>query len=125
MITNKKIKNATPLIYEGIKFRSKLEVNCYKLLLENKISCEYEKTKFILQDNFIYNNNKIRQITYTPDFVGNTFIIECKGFSNDIWPLKWKLFQYYLFKNNIQVELFVVKNKRDILSMISKLKEND
>lgn len=125
IIINKKIKNATPLVYNEIKFRSKLEVSCYKLLLENNIQCEYEKVKYTIVDGFTFNNKKIRPATYTPDFTGNGFVIECKGWANDVFALKWKLFQYYLYKNNINIELFIVRNKRDILSTISKIKEND
>jgi len=80
---NSKIKNATPLTYDGIKFRSKLEVYCYKELKKHKIYANYEPVTYTILDSFYFNNKKVQGITYTPDFVGEDFIIECKGWMND------------------------------------------
>ena len=44
----------------------------------------------------LYNKgSKIRPITYTPDFVdpNGKFIIETKGYANESFPLRWKLFK--------------------------------
>lgn len=41
-----KVKNATPNIYDGIKFRSKLETYTYKKLKEANIEAGYESTHF-------------------------------------------------------------------------------
>ena len=68
--------------YDGIKFRSKLEVYCYKKLKENKIKAKYESKSFKLIDKFTYNGESVQKMSYTPDFVGKNFIIECKGFAN-------------------------------------------
>lgn len=124
MSANKKVKNATPLVYENIKFRSKLEVYCYKKLKENKIQAEYESTQYVLLDSFKYNGEIIRKMTYKPDFVGADFIIECKGRANDAFPLRWKLFKYYLFKNNLNYMLFLPRNQRDVDKVINILKEH-
>jgi hypothetical protein len=35
-------------------------------------------------------------MSYTPDFIGNKFIIECKGRPNESFPIRWKLFKKYL-----------------------------
>ncbi len=80
---NKKVRNATPLFYDGIKFKSKLEVYCYNKLKENNIKAPYEENTFTIIDNFIYNGEKVRKMTYKPDFVGKDFVIECKGKAND------------------------------------------
>lgn len=80
---NKKVRNATPLIYDGINFKSKLEVYCYQKLKEHNIEASYEGQKFVLLDSFEFNGEKIRQMTYTPDFINDRFIIECKGKAND------------------------------------------
>jgi hypothetical protein len=80
---NKKVKNATLIEYDSITFKSKLEMYCYKLLKENNISVEYEVVKFQILDPFVYNDEKVRGMIFTPDFVGDDFIIECKGFMND------------------------------------------
>jgi len=49
-------------------------------------------------------NGKVRDITYTPDFVGYDakgkikWVIECKGFANDRFPNTWKLFKQTLIR---------------------------
>lgn len=120
---NRKIKNAHPLEYNNIKFKSQLEVMTYKTLLEEGLDPQYEKEKFILWDGFIptipfYTKNKFKRkdyridviskatckdnrplgdITYTPDFTldynGRHIIIETKGIANDVFPYKLKLFR--------------------------------
>lgn len=67
-----KVRNATPNIYDGIKFRSKLETYTYKKLKEAGIDAEYESTHFELIPKFEYNGEKVRAMTYLPDFVGKT-----------------------------------------------------
>lgn len=47
MSENKKIKNASPLEYEGISFKSKLEKMAYQTLREHGLPVEYEPQKFI------------------------------------------------------------------------------
>lgn len=103
-----KVKNATPNIYDGIKFRSKLETYTYKKLKEANIIADYEMHRYELQPAFTYKGEKLRKISYKPDFVGDGFIIECKGHPNDAWPLREKLFKYYLYSNNIDIDFYVV-----------------
>lgn len=137
---NKKVKNATPLVYDGIKFKSNLEVYCYKRLKEEGIPAEYENHRFILQEGFTFNNkshevrkykgekhygdisDRVRGISYTPDFVGSNFIIETKGHPNDAFPIKWKLFKKYLVNNNMNYELFVPRNKKQVDETIEIIK---
>lgn len=121
---NKKVKNATPLDYDGISFKSKLEMYCYKLLRENKIPVEYEVVKFPILDAFSYNEEKIRGMTFTPDFVGDNFVIECKGFMNDAFPLRWKLFKYYLYKNQFRYDLYLPRNKKDVEKVVQQIVSN-
>lgn len=117
--SNKKVKNATPLTYDNIDFKSKLEVYCYKTLKESKVPVEYEKTKFQILDSFTYNNEKIRGMVFTPDFVGDDFVIECKGFMNDAFPLRWKLFKHHLYSNKLRYELYLPRNKKDVEEVVS------
>ena len=117
-MSNKKIRNATISEYAGIAFKSILECNCYKLLEASGLPFTYEAHTYQLLANtkrtntIVYtpdNKNKvrgatplvgknisIRPITYTPDFVVTldnvVFIIEAKGFQNDVYPIKRKLF---------------------------------
>ena len=109
--------------YDGIKFRSKLEVYCYKKLKENNIKAEYESTTFTILDKFTYNEESIRQMTYTPDFVGKDFIIECKGFANFSFPLRWKIFKSYLFRNKFKFDLYLPHNHKEVDETIIRIKE--
>ena len=45
---NKKIKNATPLDYKGIHFKSILEVSIFKALEENNLEPCYEENTYVL-----------------------------------------------------------------------------
>ena len=115
---NKKVKNATPMVYNNIQFRSRLEVFCYKQLLKYNIEADYEKYKFTLLDGFRFNGEAVRKMTYTPDFVGKEFVIECKGQMNDAFPLRWKLFKYFLFKNKIEYDLYLPRNQKQVIEVM-------
>ena len=64
---------------------------------------------------YVNNAYKVRDITYTPDFVdpNGKWIIEVKGYANDVFPLKMEMFKItswsgessstYLPKNQGQV----------------------
>lgn len=116
-----KVRNAIPNIYDGIKFRSKLETYTYKKLKEAGIDAEYESTHFELIPKFEYNGEKVRAMTYLPDFVGKNFIIECKGLVTDSFPLRWKIFKYYLKQENKDYKLFLVRNQKQVDEMVNEL----
>ena len=125
--SNKKIANATPIEAGGIKFRSKLELYTYRRLVEAGIQSEYEKHKYHLLEKFEFSGrsfeskkvrgkkekefievkNKINPITYTPDFVNveDKWVIEVKGFANDAFPLKWKMFKSIMNKEGYTLYL--------------------
>lgn len=119
---NGKIRNSTPNEFDGIKFRSKLETYTYKKLKEAKINAEYEKHKFELLPAFNFHGKKVRAITYLPDFVGKNFIIECKGFPNDAFPLKEKLFKYLLVDILPDSMYYVVHTQKQVDELINELK---
>lgn len=79
--------------------------------------------RYELLPAFIFNNKKYRAMTYLPDFVGDNFIIECKGYPNEAWPLREKLFRYYLYSNDIQVDFYIVHNQKEVDELIKKLKK--
>ena len=118
-----KVKNATPTQLDGIKFRSKLEAYTYKKLKEANIYAEYEQYRYMLLPSFIFENKTVRAITYLPDFVGSNFIIECKGFPNEAWPLREKLFKYYLTNNMPNHSFYLVRNQKQVDELIKKLKD--
>jgi hypothetical protein len=118
---NKKVRNATKVEIDGIKFRSKLEAYTYQKLKEAGIEAGYETVKFTLIEPFKYNKESVRAMTYTPDFVGEDFIIECKGFGNDAFPLRWKIFKYYLYTNKLNFRLYMPRNQKQVNEMIEDL----
>lgn len=140
--TNRKIKNAQNLEIDGKSFRSKLEVYCYQRLKENNIKFEYEGTKFRLLPDFKYDaescesykkkgkwgfgekSTNIKGVTYKPDFVSldDGWLIECKGYPNDAFPLRWKLFKYLLTTNGLTLDLYLPKNQGHVDLCINKIK---
>ena len=118
-----KAKNATPTQLDGIKFRSKLEAYTYKKLKEANIYAEYEQYRYMLLPSFIFENKTVRAITYLPDFVGSNFIIECKGFPNEAWPLREKLFKYYLTNNMPNYSFYLVRNQKQVDELVKVLKD--
>lgn len=119
---NKKVRNATKQEIDGIVFRSKLEAYTYQKLKEAGILAEYEQHRYTLLPKFIYNNSTVRAITYLPDFVGDGFVIECKGFATDSWANREKLFKYYLSLNEPDTKFYLVKNKKQVDELINILK---
>lgn len=117
-----KVRNATPNEYNGIKFRSKLETYTYKKLKEANIIADYETHRYELLPAFTFNDRKYRPMTYLPDFVGKNFIIECKGYPNEAWPLREKLFRYYLYSNKLDIDFYVVHTQKEVDELIKKLK---
>lgn len=129
---NKKVRNATEKIVDGIHFKSKLEVYCYEKLREAGIHAKYEYIGFNLLPSFEFTNtsievigkkkeykqasNKIRPITYTPDFIDTNFhwAIECKGMKTDSFTLKWKMFKYYLIDSGITMDLYMPRNQKQV-----------
>lgn len=138
---NKKIKNAKRSVFNGIVFKSKLEETFYKTMVIEGLNPKYEPKKFILMEGFnptipFYNRSKsrvfrqdtskIRDITYTPDFIvpynNISFIIEAKGIENDTYPLKKKLFRRLLETLDTPCLYFEVHTKRELLEVIKIIK---
>lgn len=141
-MANKKIIGATAKEYNGIKFKSKLEVIVYSTLLQEGFKPKYEEEKFVVWEGFkptvpFYNkdketrmlkieNAKVRDITYTPDFTFEykdvLIVIEAKGFENDTFPIKKKLFRKYLEKNRPSSLYFEIYTKKQLMQAISIIK---
>lgn len=80
-------RQGTKYKIDGIQFKSKLEAYCHTKLKEAGITAKYESKTFELlpEIEFKYNDKtskRILPLTYTPDFVGSDFIIECKGYAD-------------------------------------------
>lgn len=135
---NKKVKNATAFIDNGIAFKSVMEARIYKKLIEKGITPEYEPDKIILLKGFKPKHKwfidgksqiaKIRDLTYTPDFkfqyCGYIVYIEVKGFITDRYPLKRKMFLSYLDSEDgktIFAEIKTISGLNRTLEQISSL----
>jgi len=134
-----KVKNAKKSTYKGHEFKSNLELHCYKKLEEAKIPVKYEEITYTIFDALVYpqacyegtnkklynKGSKIRPITYTPDFVdpNGKFIIETKGYANESFPLRWKLFKKHLKDNNKQYVLFMPRNKKQVDEVVELIKQ--
>ena len=127
--------------FDGIKFASGLEKYMYKALKSAKISATYEGATFDVQEGFMFNTDsyerqangkgaminrgqkKILNIKYTPDFVSDSFIIECKGRANESFPLRWKMFKKYVNKHLKHVTLYKPQNQKEcdeVIKLITK-----
>lgn len=102
----------TKVIYNGIKFDSKKEMQRYKeleLLESTDYICNLElQKKFLLQDGYTNaKGKKIRPIYYISDFyyydyIDNKWIVEdTKGVRTEVYKLKKKLFEY---KYNLTID---------------------
>lgn len=118
-----RVKNATAVDKYGIHFRSKLECYTYEALISAGIHAKYEPKHFTLLNKFEYLGEKIRPITYLPDFIGTyknkKFIIECKGLIGDSFPLRFKLFKYYLKRHKSKYKCYLVRNHKQVSEMIN------
>ena len=118
-----RVKNATKVDKYGIHFRSKLECYTYEALTNAGIKVKYEPKHFTLLNKFEYLGEKIRPITYLPDFIGayknKKFIIECKGLIGDSFPLRFKLFKHYLKRHKSKYKCYLVRNHKQVSDMIN------
>ena len=107
---------AKKISYDGINFASGLERYMYMALKKAKIRVQYEGETFVLLNGFYFENEsyekqangkgdytnrggkRILPIKYTPDFIGEDFIIETKGRANESFPMRWKLFKRHLIE---------------------------
>tara|TARA_R100001463_G_scaffold6115_2_gene20241 strand:+ start:279 stop:629 length:351 start_codon:yes stop_codon:yes gene_type:complete len=96
------------------KIKARYEGATYELIP----SFNYDKSCYERQSNGKGDyrdrgNKKILNIKYTPDFVGDGFIIECKGRANESFPIRWKLFKMYLYHTRSEVTLYKPQNQKE------------
>ena len=118
---NAKVRNATKVSKYGLNFRSKLELYTYEAFLKANIAVKYEPKHYTLLPKFEYNEEKIRPITYLPDFVGKNFVVECKGLVTADFPLRFKLFKRYLKQHKSKSKVYLVRNHKQVDEMIAEL----
>ena len=118
--------------YDGINFASGLERYMYMALKKAKIKSLYEGETFELQEAFDFpfesyercgngkgeyknrGKKKILNIKYTPDFIGEGFIIETKGRANESFPIRWKMFKKLLTENKKEpLKIYKPQNQKE------------
>ncbi len=99
--THSKYRN-NKVVIDDITFDSMKEANFYlelKMRVKAKDIKGFElQPKFLLQDSFIKNGEKIRKITYIADFLiyhmnGEKTVVDVKGYETQAFKLKKKLFE--------------------------------
>ena len=122
---------ANKISYDGIKFASGLERYMYMALKKAKIPAVYEGQTYEIFPGFDFTNEsyercgngkgeyknrgnkKMLNIKYTPDFIGEGFIIETKGRANESFPIRWKMFKRYVIDNLPGVVLYKPQNQKE------------
>ena len=130
-VRSKKVK------FDGIQFASGLEKYMYIALKKAKIKAKYEGETYVIQEGFEFKNEsyerqsngkgqmvnrgskKVLPIKYTPDFISDSFIIECKGRANETFPLRWKMFKKYVKVNLKHVTLYKPQNQKECDEVIN------
>ena len=135
--------NATKATCDGVTFASGLEKHMYQALKKEKLYEGYENEKFTLIDGFSLSNEcyerqangkgefrernagkNVRGITYTPDFCGRDFIIECKGRANESFPIRWKLFKRLLKENNDTRTVYKPQTQKECERVVELIKNS-
>ena len=125
--------------YDGVTFACGLEKYMYQALKKAKIKADYEGRTYTLIEGFDFEsssyerqsngkgqfvdrgNKKILPIKYTPDFIGEDFIIETKGRANESFPMRWKLFKRFINKCYPRVTLYKPQNQKECDQVIELL----
>lgn len=147
IVENKKVKGAREHWYEGIKFKSQIEVDAYKAFIAAGFNPEYEKHTYILQKSKLFptqhyapfkdrklhklvwglNKYKIISLKYTPDFVfyigEKLIVVEIKGYANDRYPYQKKLFFKYLEDHYPNSAFFEIHNQKQLKAAIEIIKK--
>lgn len=119
---NKKIRNATPAVYDGIQYRSKLEARFARMLKENGIGFEYEQEHWELVPKQRWMGKCVRPITYTPDFVIGDVVVEIKGFRDNVYLVKRKLVIKYILEHRPEVTFVEAHTIGDMTKVVELIK---
>ena len=118
---SERIVNVHPKQYNGKNYRSSLEAQTAQTLDEMGIPYSYEERKIELLQGFRtpFQKEKVRSITYTPDFIIGPIMLECKGFETPEWKIKKKLIFKYLQENEPGTVFYQIHDaKRQLLEAL-------
>ena len=111
-MSKERIQGVTEKVYNGVKYRSTLEANTAEILDLLGLPFEYEKRRITLLEGFRcpFQKDKVRAITYTPDFIIGPIMLECKGFETPEWKNKKKYIFKYLMEYEPATIFYEIKN---------------
>lgn len=114
---SERIQNVRPTEWNGRKYRSTLEAETAQTLDALGIPFQYEERKILLQEGFRcpYQKDKVRDLTYTPDFTIGPIMLECKGFETPEWKIKKKLVFKWLMENEPDTIFYQIHDARKAL----------
>lgn len=120
--TKGKIKSAK-VSADGYTFDSKLEYHFYHKCKQLGIKVAVKPETFTVLDKFKFHAETVRAITYTPDFYlpEHNVIIETKGFPNDSFPMRLKLFKKHLVDTGRTETYKQLKNQKEIDTYLNTL----
>lgn len=142
-MNNRRVLNATPVVAkDGTQMKSKIEERIYDALQNLGFDPKYEaetftywtgekpKTLFFDRDSKRQNRlnmKKFIDMKYTPDFIfmfeGIKVIIEVKGWENDNFSIRKKLFRAYLDSLLYPVVYAEIFTKKQLLSFLEELRK--
>lgn len=109
-----RIQNVHEKWYKGVKYKSTLEADTAEALDKMGLPIRYEERVLTVFEGFrcSYQKEKVRGITYKPDFWVGDIILECKGFETPEWKLKKKLVFKYLKENEPNIIFYQIHDAR-------------
>lgn len=137
--------NSKKCEFDGIEFKSNLELYMYKVLKKEKIKFDYEGQSFVIIEGFKYDgksyerflngkgdfkdrgNKSYADMVYTPDFTPPkgkplTWVIETKGRAMPDFSRTWKLFKKLIVKEGHDTVLFVPRKQADCDKVVELIK---
>lgn len=122
-------RSGTKIEKYNIQFDSLLELDVYEEFLNRGIELKRGEPIKVFEpfnasiicysnDNkkfeFKQESSSIRGIEYTPDFIlNNNIYIELKGFANETFRYRWKLFKRLLEEKEPNALIFLVKRRHN------------
>lgn len=130
-------RSGTKITKYGIEFDSLLELDLYEeftnrglriirgvpISVSDSMTVQFQcYTNDNKANKFKLESNKIKDIKYTPDFIidiadvnkhSRTVYIEAKGFANETFRYRWKLFKKWLNRNDPDALVFLIKRKHN------------
>lgn len=77
-----------------------------------------------ISKKFKEKSEKIRPITYKPDFVGDGWLMETKGFRREEFNLKWKMLKHLLTVHQLPLTLYMPTNQKEVDISIEQILTN-